>query len=201
MSTNSSSSDTSFEEIQEDCVDITDSDAGDGDGDGQCNDSVRQVLDDVEAQIETLRDAVARLGRDKQALLEVLEGIGQSLPGTPLSEVEREEVELEVGRLTGRVEEVRCDLQTRRTDTQRQSLEAVEAKISQLVGLVQTETDGVLSSRTCRGYLAACGGTESSLTCHKFEALLLGCAVEDQKTVRRRLEDLLNQIEILAENK
>ena len=199
MSTNSSSSDTSFEEIQEDCVDITDSDAGDGDG--QCNDSVRQVLDDVEAQIETLRDAVARLGRDKQALLEVLEGIGQSLPGTPLSEVEREEVELEVGRLTGRVEEVRCDLQTRRTDTQRQSLEAVEAKISQLVGLVQTETDGVLSSRTCRGYLAACGGTESSLTCHKFEALLLGCAVEDQKTVRRRLEDLLNQIEILAENK
>ena len=214
VSTNSSSSDTSFEEIQEDCADITDitdsgagagAEAGDGDG-GQCNDSVRQVLDDVEAQIETLRDAVTRLDLDKQALLEVLEGIGQTLPGTPLSEVEKEEVELEVGRLRGRVEEVRCDLETRRTDTQRQSLEAVEAKICQLVRLVETDCDGARSSQTCRGYLAACGGTDLGgqtvgQTCHKFEALVLGCAVEDQKMIRRRLSDLLNQIEILADNK
>ena len=163
----------------------------------------------MEAQIETLRDAVTRLDKDKQAVLEVLEGIGQTLPGTPLSEVEREEVELEVGRLRGRVEEVRCNLQTRRTDTQRQSLEAVEAKICQLVRLVETDCDGARSSQTCRGYLAACGGTEpgkepgqaAGQTCHKFEALVLGCAVEDQKRIRRRLADLLNQIEILSDNK
>ena len=178
---------------------------GGGGGDGQCHDSVRQVLDDVEAQIETLREAVTRLDMDKHALLEVLEGIGQTLPGTPLSDVEREEVELEVGRLRGRVEEVRCHLQTRRTTTQLQSLEAVEAKICQLVRLVETDSDGTSSSKTCRGYLAACGGTEpgqtAGQTCHKFEALVLGCAVEDQKMIRRRLSDLLNQIEILAENK
>ena len=153
-----------------------------------------------------MREAVTRLALDKRALLEVLEGIDQSLPGTPLSEVEREEVELEVDRLRGRAEEVSCALETRRTETQRQSLEAVEAKICQLVREVQTEAEGTSgSSRTCRGYLAACGGAESgqgpAQTCHKFEALVLGCAVEDQKMIRRRLSDLLNQIEILAENK
>ena len=203
-SSTSSSSDTSFEEMQDQSEDITDSDGGGGGG--QCNDSVRQVLDDVEAQIETLREAVTRLAQDKRALLEVLEGIDQSLPGTPLSEVEREEVELEVDRLRGRAEEVSCALETRRTETQRQSLEAVEAKICQLVRQVQTEAEGAAgSSSTCRGYLAACGGAESgqgpAQTCHKFEALVLGCAVEDQKMIRRRLSDLLNQIEILAENK
>ena len=205
--TTSSSSDTSFEEIQEECGNITDSDgaSGGGGGVGECNDSVRQVLDDVEAQIETLREAVTRLAREKQAVLEVLEGIGQSLPGAPLSEVEREEVELEVDRLRGRVEEVKSELETRRTASQRQSLEAVEEKICQLVREVQTEADGAGSSRTCRGYLAACGGTEPGQgpgqTCHKFEALVLGCAVEDQKRIKRRLSDLLSQIEILADNK
>ena len=87
-SVSTSSADTSFEEIQEDC-----------DGPETGNESVREVLDDVESQIETLREAVTRLGQDKRALQDLLEGVSQSLPVTPLSSVEKEEVVLEVGRL------------------------------------------------------------------------------------------------------
>ena len=202
----SSSSDTSFEELPglgQDGEQTESRPEADGD---DCNDSVRQVLDDVEAQIEKLRDSVSRLAEDKRGLLDVLEGISQSVPTTPLSEVEREEVVLEVGRLRGRVEEVRCELETRRTETQQQSLHAVEAEMEALVSLVETEPDTTRSSSTCRGYLAACGASGGvqdgpAITCHKFEKILLGCAVEDQKRIRRRLGDLLTQIEILADNK
>ena len=80
-----------------------------------CHDNVRQVLDDIEAQIEKLRDAVTKLSGDKRSLMEVLESVSQGLPGpgTELSEVEREEIGLEVRRLRARAEDVRCDLVTR----------------------------------------------------------------------------------------
>ena len=80
-----------------------------------CHDNVRQVLDDIEAQIEKLREAVTKLSGDKLSLMEVLDSVSQGLPGpgTELSEVEREEIGLEVRRLRARAEDVRCDLVTR----------------------------------------------------------------------------------------
>ena len=73
------------------------------------------MLDDIEAQIEKLRDAVTKLSGDKRSLMEVLDSVSQGLPGpgTELSEVEREEIGLEVRRLRARAEDVRCDLVTR----------------------------------------------------------------------------------------
>ena len=46
-------------------------------------DSVRQVLDDVEAHIERLRAEAARLGRERAAALDTLEGIRASLAASP----------------------------------------------------------------------------------------------------------------------
>ena len=78
-----------------------------------CHDNVRQVLDDIEAQIEKLREAVTKLSGDKRSLVEVLDSVHQGLPGTELSDLEKEEIGLEVTRLRGRAEDVRCELVTR----------------------------------------------------------------------------------------
>ena len=78
-----------------------------------CQDNVRQVLYDIEAQIEKLRDAVTKLSGDKSSLGEVLDSVHQGLPGTELSEIEREEIGLELARLRGRAEDVKCELVTR----------------------------------------------------------------------------------------
>ena len=78
-----------------------------------CQDNVRQVLYDIEAQIEKLRDAVTKLSGDQSSLVEVLDSVHQGLPGTDLSEIEREEIGLELTRLRGRAEDVRCELVTR----------------------------------------------------------------------------------------
>merc|ERR1719342_1041884 len=79
----------SMEETQPDTVVVSDS----------CNDNIRQVLDDVEAQIETLRERVAKIAQDKLGVVDVLDGINQSLIVTNLSELEKEEISLEVSRL------------------------------------------------------------------------------------------------------
>ena len=78
-----------------------------------CQDNVRQVLYDIEAQIEKLRDAVTKLSGDQSSLVEVLDSVHQGLPGTDLSEIEREEIGLELTRLRGRAEDVKCELVTR----------------------------------------------------------------------------------------
>ena len=78
-----------------------------------CHDNVRQVLYDIEAQIEKLREAVTKLSGDKSGLVEVLDSVHQGLPGTDLSEIEREEIGLELARLRGRAEDVKCELVTR----------------------------------------------------------------------------------------
>ena len=90
-----------------------DEDDKEKEADISCHDNVRQVLDDIEAQIEKLREAVTKLSRDKSSLMEVLESVHQGLPGTDLSDLEREEIGLEVTRLRGRAEDVRCELVTR----------------------------------------------------------------------------------------
>ena len=54
----------------------------------------------------------------------------------------------------------------------------------------------------CTGFLAACGGDVmgKSQNCQKFEKLVLGCAVEDQKLIKKRLTELLAQIVEIKDN-
>ena len=64
-------------------------------------------------RIEKLREEVTKLSGDKSSLVEVLDSVHQGLPGTDLSEIEREEIGLELLRLRGRAEDVKCELVTR----------------------------------------------------------------------------------------
>merc|ERR1719454_1569394 len=90
-------------------------------------DSVRQVLDDVEAHIERLRADAARLGRERAAALDTLEGIRASLAASPgMSGLDREELGLEVLRLAGRAQEVEVKVVTHRTTAQQAALAGVE---------------------------------------------------------------------------
>ena len=154
-------SDHSFEEIQPDNAPFTavelverevtndeDTSAADHDNptdyemsdanDESCNDNIRHVLDDVESQIESIRDSVMKLVREKDNVASLLDNIHQSLPDTSeLSSVEREELGLEVARLQGRLEDVRLGLEVRRTDSQQTALRMVEDELLKLVKMVQ----------------------------------------------------------------
>jgi len=158
-------------------------------------DSVREVLDDVEAQIEKVRASVLSLSSERDGLVELLQSINESLQTSSLSDLHKEEVMLEVNRLNARAGDIVIEIKTRRTASQAEAMKGVEAEFSRLVKTV--EIDGGQDAETmCKEYIAACGedvwGQRQS--CQKFEQLVLGCALEDQKLVKRRLEELLEQI-------
>ena len=141
-------SDTSFEDVAQEpgaaVIESLSENSDDNDqvmndnNDDSCNDNIRHVLDDVENQIEMLKEAVMKIVQDKASVTSLLESIGHNLPDTPeLSTVEREELSLEVERLKSRLEDLKCDVVTRRSDSQVEAKNKVDEELLKLVKLVE----------------------------------------------------------------
>ena len=166
--------------------------------------SVRELLDGIEARVESLRLAAEDLRREQAELLGSLEEVGASTKAggqlQHLGEVDREEVNLEVARLAARVNTVRVEVTMVRSEGQKESLERVEDKISDLVAKVQSGDEVQSALAECKALLAACSEGEivGGGANQKFEQLVLGCSARDQKEVKGRLENLLEQISALA---
>ena len=106
----------------------------------------------------------------------------------------------EVARLAARVNTVRVEVTMVRSEGQKESLERVEDKISDLVAKVQSGDEVQSALAECKALLAACSEGEivGGGANQKFEQLVLGCSARDQKEVKGRLENLLEQISALA---
>ena len=141
-------SDTSFEDVAQEpgaaVIESLSENSDDNDqvmndnNDDSCNDNIRNVLDDVENQIEMLKEAVMKIVQDKASVTSLLESIGHNLPDTPeLSTVEREELSLEVERLKSRLEDLKCEVVTRRSDSQVEAKKKVDEELLKLVKLVE----------------------------------------------------------------
>jgi len=173
-----------------------------GDGDEDESSSVRELLDGIEARVEALRLAAEDLRKEKEELLGSLDEVGGSTGAggqlQHLGEVDREEVNLEVARLAARVKAVRVEVALVRSEGQEDALKGVEDKISNLVAKLQSGGEVESAQAECRALLAACSEGEVGGANQKFEQLVLGCSAKDQKEVKGRLEDLLEQITALA---
>ena len=173
-----------------------------GDGDEDESSSVRELLDGIEARVEALRSAAEDLRKEKEELLGSLNEVGGSTGAggqlQHLGEVDREEVNLEVARLAARVKAVRVEVAMVRSEGQEDALKGVEGKISDLVAKLQSGGEVESAQAECRALLAACSEGEVGGANQKFEQLVLGCSAKDQKEVKGRLEDLLEQITALA---
>ena len=173
-----------------------------GDGDEDESSSVRELLDGIEARVEALRLAAEDLRKEKEELLGSLDEVGGSTGAggqlQHLGEVDREEVNLEVARLAARVKAVKVEVAMVRSEGQEDALKGVEGKISNLVAKLQSGGEVESAQAECKALLAACSEGEVGGANQKFEQLVLGCSAKDQKEVKGRLEDLLEQITALA---
>lgn len=173
-----------------------------GDDEEDESSSVRELLDGIEARVEALRLAAEELRREQEELLGSLDEVGGSTGAggqlQHLGEVDREEVNLEVARLVARVKAVKVEVAMVRSEGQEDALKGVEDKISDLVGKLQSGGEVQSVQAECKALLAACSEGEVGGANQKFEQLVLGCSAKDQKEVKGRLEDLLEQITALA---
>lgn len=113
---------------------------------------------------------------------------------------EREEINCYVQRISNRLGTVELNVCTVRDPSQEDSLHSVNSLIDMLI----SSADPVVSRQKCQQFLNACSTTDTSVyseldpsticTDKKFESALLGCTLDDQKTIKKRLQALLGYL-------
>lgn len=86
-------------------------------------------------------------------------------------------------------------IHTQRDQEQEESLYQVNHLIDTLVVSAKIDPDGTKSK--CISYMSACSSHGMDFTDKNFESVLLGCTLDDQKRVKKRLQGLLNYFDKL----
>lgn len=97
-----------------------------------------------------------------------------------------------MGRIATRLSTIELNVKTIRDKAQEDSLHQVNS----LIDLVIKTTDRITARQQCQHYLNCCndGGSGERVTDKKFEMALLGCALDDQKNIKKRLQALMTYL-------
>lgn len=99
-------------------------------------------------------------------------------------------------RIVRRCHTIELQILTQRDQTQEEALHQVNRLIDMLVVTMKEDPDG--TKDRCVAYMNACSSQiVHGHTDKKFEVVLLGCTVDDQKRVKKRLQGLLSYIDKL----
>lgn len=112
-----------------------------------------------------------------------------------------EELVANMQRLKDRCEAVQIQVHTVRDDGQRQSLQKVNDVLQELqTRLFSTDDVPKKAVQQARLYLNACLPEAVGSIDTRFQSLVLGCALDDQKDVRRRLQILVHECNLDMES-
>ncbi|CAJ0579268.1 unnamed protein product, partial [Mesorhabditis spiculigera] len=158
------------------------------------NEQLVNMLDDVERRVEQFRETAAQLEAEKETILDMLQNVNLKTELLKLGEGEREDIEAITNRLKARTRTVDILVNTPRNSEQAKALESVNSLIDSVMGkLEQDLSDG---AETCRRYLNACSPDQPEGPIdQRFQAQIIECTADDQKKIRRKLAQLIQQIE------
>ncbi|KAF5278042.1 hypothetical protein FQR65_LT15814 [Abscondita terminalis] len=154
-----------------------------------------ELLDVLEAHVEKLRKDAIKLEDDRDALLSSLDTVKNTDLLHELSENERDDVLHFADRIVNRCLTVDLKINTQRDQTQEEALHQINHLIDSLVVGMKTDPDNTQSK--CISYLNSCSSHGQGVIDKNFESILLGCTVDDQKRVKKRLQGLHNYIDKL----
>lgn len=106
--------------------------------------------------------------------------------------VDREDIDQFADRIISRCETVNVSVHTTRSDSQLNCLEEINTMIDKIVNTLKDDPDNAKS--TCQSYIASCSPVESVPGCKIFETAVLGCTLDDQKRIYKRLQGLFDYI-------
>lgn len=161
-------------------------------------DEVIKILDTIDTQVESLRKEALKLQEQRDDLLTRIDMLKNTDLLDNLTDSEREEISFHLRRVNDRLQTVEMSVHTVRDDSQINALNLINHFIDEVIRF----DDPINKRRKCQEYLNACSSTdyqyvmsvsESNVFIDKrFEEHLLGCTLDDQKRIRKRLEALLN---------
>ncbi|XP_028845592.1 BAG family molecular chaperone regulator 2 [Denticeps clupeoides] len=153
-----------------------------------------ESLDQLETRVEALRDAAAAMEQEKECLLEMIQSIQNSQEMRTICDGEREELSLTAERLLGRTLTVQVSVDTVRSRQQRDALHQATALVDEIAAKVLDDMED--ARRRLMALHAACVTDASDVPVdQKFQSLVISCALEDQKKIKRRLENLIRNVD------
>lgn len=158
-----------------------------------------EALDELEIRVEALREAASAMEQEKEMLVEMINSVQNCQDMRKISDGEREELNLTANRLMGRTLTVQVCVETIRSPQQQESLQRVTKIIDEIAKKI---VDDLESGR--KGLISLYGACSSEVQTvpidQKFQSIIIGCALEDQKKIKRRLETLIRNIDNSAKS-
>ncbi|XP_037127715.1 BAG family molecular chaperone regulator 2 [Syngnathus acus] len=150
-------------------------------------------LDQLEIRVETLRETASAMEQERECILEMIQTLQNSQEMHNISAGEKEELTLTADRLMGRTLSVEINVGTIRNSQQEEALRKATSIIDEIVKKL---LDNMAESRQRLLALhSACLTDVPPVPIdEKFQAIVIGCALEDQKKIKRRLEMLLRNV-------
>lgn len=106
--------------------------------------------------------------------------------------VDKEDINLFANRIINRCDTVNIKVHTTRNDSQQNCLEEVNIMIDKIVSSLRENPD--FAKAVCQSYIASCNPVENESGCKIFESYVLGCSLDDQKRIYKRLKGLYDYI-------
>ncbi|XP_044145629.1 BAG family molecular chaperone regulator 2 [Bufo gargarizans] len=153
-----------------------------------------EVLDDLETRVQSLRDSASALELEKDSIIEMIHSVKNSQDMRNISDGEREELTLTAERLMSRTVTVEVSVETIRNPQQTSALQKATLIIDEILKKVMDNLeDGKKQLITL--YAACTSDVPPGPIDQKFQSVIIGCAIEDQKKIKRRLENLIRNID------
>ncbi|CRK92154.1 CLUMA_CG005706, isoform A [Clunio marinus] len=165
-------------------------------------DELVTFLDGIDNRVEALRKEAMKLQEERDILLTRIDMLKNTDVLSNLKEADQEEINLHLQRINERLQTVDINVQTVRDHSQIDSLNVINHLIDEIIKF----GDPIVKRKKCQEYLNACSSNDFQYTMSfssiesttvtfidkKFEGHLLGCTLDDQKRIKKRLEALLN---------
>ncbi|MEQ2272476.1 hypothetical protein XENORESO_011082 [Xenotaenia resolanae] len=158
-----------------------------------------ESLDQLEMRVEALREAAAAMEQERESILEMIQSVQNSQEMRNICQGEREELTLTSNRLMGRTLSVEISIGTIRNPQQEEALQKATSIIDEIVKKLLSDMEG--GRQQLLALHAACVTEAPPVPIdQKFQAIVISCALEDQKKIKRRLETLVRNTENAEKN-
>ncbi|XP_050425590.1 BAG family molecular chaperone regulator 2-like isoform X2 [Adelges cooleyi] len=152
---------------------------------------VEHVLEHAETVVEEMRQLIFKMEGEIDNVCKSIDSIKNSCSLSNFTATEKDEVYQRAERIISRCNDLQITVHTTRDEIQQNCLRDVNSSIDKIIKLIQVDPDNARS--ICRSYLDACGSSGHNYDI-AFEKVVLGCTLDDQKRIRKRLQGLYDYI-------
>ncbi|XP_043461414.1 BAG family molecular chaperone regulator 2 [Leptopilina heterotoma] len=160
---------------------------------GKPKDRLVSILDQIEMHVEKLRKDASRLEEEKDSLLTTLDTLRNNEVLISLEDSDKDDVLRYAERLSMRCLTVDVLVKVQRDHIQQEALHQVNGLIDKLI--VNLRDDPSATRLRCASFMNACSSQGIGHSDKMFETAILGCTMDDQKRVKKRLQGLLDYID------